>query len=260
MLRQQDAARLITQTHSDKTVLVGGQAVAFWAGYFGIKSALPVLTSDIDYIGTATEARRASARLDFAHRLKIATLDDATPNTAVITVTLRGYEEPVLIDYLAEIIGLDSKQIQASAVVADLDSVRLRVLHPVQLLQSKIWNLHRLESKRTPEGFEQARLAIRIVAALIRARIKARATPREILRIVEAAGKFSATLPAVKAYAEWRLDCLAAIPKGAGNYLPAEFREKRWPQIKKHVASIRRRHIASGSGMLDAPHHASTRG
>lgn len=247
-LRAKDAAQLITQTHSDKTVLVGGQAVAFWAAYFGIKSELAILTSDIDYIGTTAEARRASARLDFEHRLKIATLDDATPNTAVITVKLPGYTELVLIDYLAEIIGLDSKQIQTSAVEADLHGVRLRVLHPVLLLHSKIWNLHRLESKRTPEGFEQARLAIRIVAALIRERIQARAPQREILRIVEAVGKFSATLPAVKAHAGWKLDCLAAVPKGAGGYLTAEFRDQRWPQIRKHVSAIRKRHAARGTG------------
>ena len=238
-LRPRDTARLIKQTHSEKTVLVGGQAVAFWAAYFGIKSELAILTSDIDYIGTAAEARRASARLDVEHRLKIATLDDVTPNTAVITAALKGYPEPVLIDYLAEIVGLDSKQIQQTAVTADLDGVQLRVLHPILLLHSKIWNLHRLESKRTVEGFEQARLAIRIVAALIRSRIKAAATRREILRIVEAVGKFSATHPAIKAHAEWGLDCLAAIPADAGNFLSADFREKRWPQIVKRVLSKR---------------------
>ena len=240
-LRPKDAAQLIRQTHSDQTVLVGGQAVAFWAAYFGVTSDLAILTSDIDYIGTAAEARRVSARLDFEHRLKIATLDDATPNTAVITVKVQGYDEPVLIDYLAQIIGIDSKQIQASAVTVELDGVRLRLLHPVLLLQSKIWNLHRLESKRTPAGLEQARLAIRITAALLRERIKARAPQREILRLVEAVGKFAATLPAVTAHAEWNLDCLAAIPKPTGDYLTPDFRDKRWPQIKQQVASMRKR-------------------
>ena len=243
-LRPKDAAQLIGQTHSDKTVLVGGQAVAFWAAYFGVKSDLAILTSDIDYLGTAAEARRVSARLDVEHRLKIATYDDATPNTAVITVKLQGYDEPVLIDYLAQIIGIDSKQIQASAVTAELDGVRLRLLHPVLLLQSKIWNLHRLESKRTPAGLEQARLAIQITAALLRERIQARAPQREILRLVEAVGKFAATLQAVTAYAEWKLDCLAAIPERTGDYLTPDFRDKRWPQIKQQVASMRKRRAA----------------
>jgi hypothetical protein len=229
-LKPEDAALLIAQTRSDGTVLIGGQAVAFWIKYFDIEPRLAALTEDIDYLGTKTEAKRAASRLKFPHRLKIATFDDATPSAAVLSVDVRGYPDPVLIDYLASIVGLDSKEISRSAVTIEFQGEPLRVLHPVQLLQSKIWNLYRLSEKRTPAGIEQARLAIEIVAAFID---QAQMHKKELLRAIEAIGRFAATAPAHYARDNFGLDCLKAIPPSVlkEGVLPPAFRGKRWPRI-----------------------------
>lgn len=230
LLKPQDAAALVAQTRSDKAILIGGQAVAFWAQYFSIQSRLPALTGDIDYLATIAEAKRISARLRIPHKLKIATLDDHTPNSAVISVEMHGYPEPVLIDYLASIIGMKSEAIEKSAVVVEFGGEPIRVLHPLHLLQAKIWNLYRLEGKRTPEGIEQARLAIEIAAAFI---AQAKMSQRELLNAIEATGKFAATAPARFAAEHFQLDCLKAIPQSVfrEGVLPEEFHNKRWPQI-----------------------------
>ncbi len=229
-LKPEDAALLIGQTRSDSAVLIGGQAVALWIRYFNIRSRLPALTEDIDYLGTKAEAKRVSARLKIRHKLRIASLDDNTPNSAVLSVEMKGYPEPVLIDYLTTVIGLKSKAIEESAAVVEFEGGRLRVLHPLQLLQAKIWNLYRLESKRTPEGIEQARLAIQIASAFIE---QSKMTQRELLDAIEAIGRFAATAPARFAAEHYRLDCLKAIPESVfrRGVLPEEFHEKRWPQI-----------------------------
>lgn len=230
LLKPQDAAALVAQTRSDKAVLIGGQAVAFWAQYFGIQPRLPALTRDIDYLATTAEARRISARLRIPHKLRIASLDDHTPNSAVITVEIRGYPEPVLIDYLASIIGMKSEAIEKSAVITEFEGEPIRVLHPLHLLQAKIWNLYRLEDKRTPEGIEQARLAIEIAAAFVE---KTKMSRRALLNAVEAVGRFAATVPARFAADRFQLDCLKAIPQSVfrKGVLPLEFHNKRWPQI-----------------------------
>ncbi len=57
-LRPEDAALLIAQTRSEKTVLIGGQAVAFWIRQFRIRPRLAALTVDIDFLGTKAEAKR----------------------------------------------------------------------------------------------------------------------------------------------------------------------------------------------------------
>ena len=230
-LKPDDAAKLIAQTNTEHTVLIGGQAVALWCQRFGIEPRLPALTEDVDYLGTRAEAKRISARLDIPHKLEIATLADATPNSAVLLVELEGYPDPVLVDYLAGIIGVESKAIQRSAVVVEYQGEELRVLHPLQLLQAKVWNLYRLEAKRTPEGIEQARLAIQVVAAFVE---HAGMTQRELLDVIEVLGRFAATAPAMFVAKTFGLNCLDAIPQSVfkEGVLPQGFHAKRWPQIR----------------------------
>jgi hypothetical protein len=237
ILKPEDAAFLIGQTRSEKSVLVGGQAVAFWARQFDIRARLPALTVNIDFLATRAEAKRVAARLKVRHLLKTATLDDHTPNSAVLLVTLDDYPEPVLVDYMASIVGVDSKAAEASAVEVEFGGQPLRVIHPLHLLQSKIGNLYHLSSKRSAEGVEQARLAIAIAAAFLE---RVKLTKRERLKAIETIGRFSSMAPARYALESFGLDCLKAVPasllrKGA---LPEEFLKKRWLQI---LASAARR-------------------
>ena len=233
-LKPEDAAWLIARTTTDKTVLIGGQAVSFWARYFGINPRLAALTADIDYFGTKAEAKRVSGHLKQPHRLKIATLEDATPNTAVLLVPMEGYPEPIIIDYLASMIGVRPGDVQKSAVTIEIDQQRLRVLHPLQLLQSKIWNLYALQAKRTPEGLEQARLTIAIVAAYVKEALE---TQRALLSAIETIARFAATDPARFAREKFGLECMNAVPAYVfeEGVLPAEFHNKRWPQLLKAV-------------------------
>lgn len=232
LLKPEDAKSLVAQTRSESAVLIGGQAVSFWCDYYGIQPNKPALTRDIDYLATIAEAKRVSARLKIPHRIKTASLDDHTPNSAVIFVELQGYPEPILIDYLATIIGVESDAIRKSAVIVEFENEPLRVLHPLHLLQSKIWNLYHLENKRDAEGIEQARLAIQIVAAYVENENMAQ---RGLLNAIEAIGKFAATTPARFCLDNFGLNCLQAIPQSVfkAGVLPPEFHEKRWPQIVK---------------------------
>lgn len=69
-----------------RSLLVGGQALAFWALHYEIEpvGALSAkITSDADFIGTATDARRLGAAMNW--KVWIATLDDATVQTAKVT-------------------------------------------------------------------------------------------------------------------------------------------------------------------------------
>jgi hypothetical protein len=237
ILKPEDAAWLIKKTVSDRTVLIGGQAVAFWAQYYGISSRIPALTRDIDYLGTKAAAKSVSDRLAIPHKLSVATLDDATPSTAVLLVPMDGYPEPIIIDYLASIIGVAANKVQQSAVTVEIDKERLKVLHPLQLLQTKIWNLYALPEKRTDEGREQARLAIAIAAAYLS---DIATGQRSLLDAIETIGRFAATTPSQFARKNFELECLDAIPLRAfeARVLPSEFHDKRWPQLLKANAGF----------------------
>lgn len=240
-LKQDDANTLIRETASTKSVLVGGQAVAFWISYFKIPPLLDALTLDIDYLATATEAKRAHAKLSFPSKLNVATMDAATPNTALLSVELKGYDQPILVDYLAHIIGPTTRQIERSAVEIEYAGTTIRVIHPLLLLQSKIANLHRLEIKRSKEGIEQARLAIAIAAAYIDDLIKLKAAQREILRAVQSISKFAATEPARYVHEHFGLECFDAIPASAlqPGVLPEKFHTHQMPRLKTTITRAR---------------------
>lgn len=230
MLKPEDAATLIGQTRSDQSVLVGGQAVAFWVKQFDLKPRLAALTVDIDFLATKAEAKRIAARLKVPHVLKAAELDHNTPNSAVLLVSLGAYPQPVIVDFMAGIIGVDSKAVAESAVTIEFNGEPLRVIHPLHLLQSKIANLYHLSAKRSDAGVEQARLAIKIVAAYLE---RARLSTRERLKAIESIGKHAVTAPARYARENFGLDSLKAVPRSLlrEGVLPKHFLEKRWPQI-----------------------------
>src|SRR5262245_38666275 len=67
---------------SPRGLLVGGQALAFWADRLGVPKPAelqPVVTADADFIGDSILARDLGNRLGWA--TWIPTLDDATPQT-----------------------------------------------------------------------------------------------------------------------------------------------------------------------------------
>lgn len=71
-----------------RIVLVGGQAVAFWAAFFKLKprsAEQEVFTSkDIDFEGAARTARKAGELLN--GEVRIPTIDDHTPNTGIVLI------------------------------------------------------------------------------------------------------------------------------------------------------------------------------
>ena len=242
-LSESEGIALVKRTASPRAVLVGGQAIAVWARYFGVQSHVAALTRDVDYLGSAMDAKRASANIAFAHSLSVAGLDDGTPNTAVIAIQLAGHEDPVLIDYLADIAGPTAAEIQRTATSIQAEGATLKIIHPLLLLQSKMTNLQRFESKRTPEGIEQARLAICVAAKYIETLVAGQTARREILRAVQSVAKFAATAPAQYARVEFSLDCLEAIPTSVfeKDVLPAKFHQESWPRLMRAARAVRAR-------------------
>ena len=241
-LSESEGIALVKQSASPRTVLVGGQSIAVWARYFAIPSQVAALTRDVDYLGSAMDARTASANMTLKHKLRVAGLGDGTPNTAVISIDLAGHEDPVLIDYLAEIAGPTSSEIRRTAISIQSDGVTLKIIHPLLLLQSKMTNLQRFQSKRTPEGIEQARLAICIAAKYMDTLVAEKASQREILRAAQSVGRFAATAPAQYAREEFSLDCLDGVPQSVfgKDVLPAKFHHESWPRLMRAARGARR--------------------
>src|SRR5687767_7916208 len=85
-----DDVKKILAICSPRGLLVGGQALAFWADHLQVR--LPAIlasgvTGDADFIGDSALARELGERLGW--KVWIPTLDNATPQTGKVSHRLR---------------------------------------------------------------------------------------------------------------------------------------------------------------------------
>jgi hypothetical protein len=146
----------ILRSCDGRALLVGGQALAFWAQHYQVKplGVLSVnVTSDADFVGTAQVARDLSQSLKpLGWRYRQPSVDDATPQTAKLSKRIEG-QGIKQIDFLDSIVGLKTEGIQQRAVVLNLtDGIRVRVLHPLDVLESRRKTWHSYPRNAIPRG------------------------------------------------------------------------------------------------------------
>ena len=235
-----DEVREILAQCGSRALLVGGQALALWTAVYGVtppKVLAASISSDADFIGNATLARKLGEALngwDFWQPK----LDDATPQTAKLSRTVNGGIKQI--DFLGAIAGLDTAAVQRRAVVITLASgVELRVLHPLDVLESRLQNLLLIPEKRHAAGIAQAHLAVRIANAFLARRIEEGAGAREVLDAIERIGQIATNKRLIGVMLDYEVDILSAVPFEKVDH--AEFRAKRWPQITQAVQELRRK-------------------
>ena len=234
------AHRLLKFLVSDETVVVGGQAVMFWAHYFNILEKSKSLTQDIDLYGMTREIEIADQRLvNTPHKTKYTSMDDSSPNSGLITIDIDGRKDPVIVDFLWTVEGLNGVDIQERAVSMTIDGDQplcFHILHPLMLMESKIMNLASLPKKRTTEGVEQARLSIEIV----KCHMMTLTSERYLLKVAERIFKIANTNTSHFSEIVFKLDILQAL---AVDYMREmkvnpSFFEIRYPQmIESHQIS-----------------------
>lgn len=242
--------RLLQWLQTEDTVVVGGQAVALWAEHLGVVDGRPSITSDIDFYGMRADVEEASRNLaGVSHDVNVATFDDATVNSGTIVIhrgAVAGLATDLTVDYLHSVLGLNGPDIQSRAVALLVGGSRVRVLHPVLLLESKIANLGALPRTRNDAGLTQVRLAVAIVGAFMRRYSGwTPETRRAFLDTAERLGRLGRADVAHFAFHVFGIDVLAACPT---ELAPAdsEFALRRWPQVVAAVAERReafRRHL-----------------
>lgn len=223
---------------SPEGLLVGGQALAFWADHFHVPRPATLesgVTADADFIGDSALAQRLAREIGWT--AWIPTLEDATPQTGKVTRRLRnGTVKQV--DFLSGVVGLTTKDLVRRAVELEVPGAGiLRVIHPIDVLDSRVQNLHALAEKRTPMGIAQAKLAIDVTRACIRREIS-EAGERAGLKLLERVAAIASDIAAVRVFLLYGIDPLAAVPLEDFRTSTALHR-KRWPQILATVNAKR---------------------
>lgn len=221
-------------------LLVGGQALAFWADHLQVDRPADLVsgvTADADFIGDAALARTLGNRLGWD--TWIPALDDATPQTGKVTHrTKSGGVKQVA--FLSGVAGLTTKDLARRAIELEVPDIgRLRVIHPVDVLDSRIQNLHLLPEKRTDAGIAQARLAVNVARAFIRREV-ASDGERTGLRLLERVADIAGDIAAIRVFLLYGVDPLEAIPLDDFRTTSA-LHKARWPQIVRQVDEKRER-------------------
>ncbi len=216
-------------------ILVGGQALAIWANFYQVEipAALTAnITRDADFIGTADTALLIKAALsNKGWKFQQITPGALSPITAQLTLqTQNGLME---IDFLESIVGVNTDDVRKRAVPLNLpDGSVVTVLHPLDVLASRLHNLAELPEKRNDKGVAQAQLAISVAGAFLRDSI-ARRTERELFNQIERI-RIIVTNEEIAAICQhYGLDVLPCVP--IDQIANENFKAIRWPQIQRAV-------------------------
>jgi len=235
--------RQILDNSSEDTVLVGGQALALWSQVYGVLPPNELsggISTDIDFIGPISAAKAVGQALNRAGgswKLHEVNPGDVTPQTAKLSLTVKdeGYKE---IDFLWAIVGLDIDQVKTRAVEMRLPNFSrgVKIIHPLDLLASRLYNLADIPEKRDAHGVAQGRLAISVVRAFISQTHKT-LQERDVLPFVEEIRRIALSKKLGRVYYEYGFNVLSAVPVEI--FKNEDFLSKRWPQIQSLVAEQR---------------------
>lgn len=238
-------------------VLVGGQALNFWAEALGIASADsegpygPAVSGDIDFLGSPTTALAFGEAT--GGKVKIAGMDDAhSPNTALVTLDIDG--EGHLIDFLGSLKGFTFRELEKvkhSAMPVGLVPGRhqpILVMHPAHCLESQLENVYGYQLNRRAEpGGERyigrIKLAIESCRRIAKRHVD-EGDPRGALKVVEKVHTLSLLPAALRARVEDDVRVEEGILDAAG--MPSRFIEDRLPRMRRmhelKLAKYRRIH------------------
>lgn len=219
-----------------KAILVGGQALNVWAVRFGLAAEDAAVSRDIDFFGSRADA--IAAGIDWQAEVHVASLDDHTPNAAVVVVDIENEERAI--DFLSSIAGVDSVELRRWASEVRGKNWDFQVMHPLHVLQSQMENVYgRLRRREEPGGeyyVPRVALAIGVARGAIAELLDGTRT-REALKAAERIATIAAERPALAAWARDGMDVLAAIPDHSA--WAKRFLQRRRPQIEEYVQGKR---------------------
>jgi hypothetical protein len=224
---------------SDGAVLVGGQALAFWVGYFNLSVRLgprAYISRDGDFLGRREHVKRFAAavggRAEMASRRGLWALHGA--------VTRPGHDGPVvLIDVLSSVVGIDSDDVRKHAIRATFPgdrSLTFDVMNPLDCMVSRFENLRQIADKQNEIGVWQAQISIDICRAFTHWQL-ANAHERAAIRIATRVLQLAGAAAGLQAYRRYDLEPLDAIP--VDEFKASTFRAQQYERTVSRIFKLR---------------------
>jgi hypothetical protein len=231
-------------------VLVGGQAVNFWASFYEpqapeLAAHAPYTSKDIDFLGSRDAVRECARRL--GGTAKIATLDDMnTPSTGLVLFVDEN-RHTRQIDFLGSVAGLDDAEVLHTAASATIDDeqgvpiAKFLVMNPMLCLKSRAHNVAYLDGYQTPHAKNQLRAAI--ICARQFAVDQLASAPVTTLKCNEVFFEIARYGAGVEVFTRYQIDVLEAVVDAPG--LPDKFYSERLPRARAAVERARAKSFAA---------------
>lgn len=230
-------------------VLIGGQALAIWMERYGI--AMPggfeFVSRDLDFLAASRTDRASVRRLARAVGGTSAFPPERAAFTSLIGQAVREVSEDEVfnVDVLHSMWGADSDQVRERAISLGRSNFTIRVLHPLDVLKSRLDNLHGLAEKQNDLGKAQLTAAIAVARAFQRE--AAALEPREArrpatLRYVGFIQSLATAAAGKKVTSRYGIHVADAIEPDAVR--TKEFREKMLPRLMPLMSPARRKEIS----------------
>lgn len=235
-LTSEEVAEILTHC-GDTALLVGGQALAFWATRYAVTPVgllAAAVTSDVDFIGSAKVAANLGRSLGW--QLWVPAPNDPTTQVAKLSKIVPGVGIK-RIDFLSAILGLQTNRVeQRAAKVTFPNGARVRVMHPLDVLESRLRNIMILPSQQTAARVAQASLAISVTGSYLRALVEEGMEKRIVYDAMERIAKISLNRRLAEVCVQHDLNPLQAVSTATTS--GDEPMSRRWQQIVKQAREL----------------------
>lgn len=204
--------------------------------HYSVKLPSPILlgaiSDDADFLGNKEDLTAIAKAVGGVPEFTSSRFVSALVGQVKIRITPLEF---VNVDVLHKLVGLDAAVVRQRAATATLGATEFRVMHPIDVFQSRIENLAQLHNKQTPEGIEQAKLAVLVADQFVREVAETGDEgQRHASKIIEHIVSIAKSGAGRKAAREFGVDFRGALPGYA--IKSDKFRQIRWPQILTEVA------------------------
>jgi hypothetical protein len=241
-----EAIELLAKLTDLGVVLVGGQAVSYWADRYREQDGLlaagwPYASKDVDVQGGRHVVEVCAQRI--GGKALMPTMDHATPMSGVVVfVDHEGYERKV--DFLPHVYGLHADEVRRTAIPAQLLGedggllgVDLRIMHPVLCMESRVHNVVGLPGQYDNEhGRAQLTASIRSAQCFV-VELLELGEERNARKLCERIFRFCGHQRARRLFREKGVDPFDAVPDDQ-RFHP-DFTATRRPQMVKHLSRVR---------------------
>ncbi|CAM2158996.1 Nucleotidyl transferase AbiEii toxin, Type IV TA system (plasmid) [Pararobbsia alpina] len=232
------SAELLEQALSSvaaDAVLVGGQALAVWVSHYGLNASVELepgvpISLDADFLGQRVDvdsiAKKVRGKALFPAQRAITAL------VGQIEVST-GESEYVNIDVIHRVVGLEPDEIRRRASSLTWGDVCFQVMHPLDVLASRVENLKQLADKQNADGAAQARLAVLVAREYVLERLSD-GDEKIALKAIERIATIAKSAAGRTASRDYGVDFRVGIPADAVKN--EAFRNQRFPRLREELA------------------------